>query len=32
VGDVIYGSTISKVRHNTTIPLLVVYGGKPGAV
>ena len=30
VGDVIYGSTISKVRHNTTIPLLVVYGGKPG--
>jgi manganese transport protein len=32
VGDVVYGSTISKVRHNTTIPLLVVYGGKPGAV
>ena len=32
IGDVIYGSTISKVRHNTTIPLLVVYGGKPGAV
>ena len=30
VGDMIYGSTISKVRHNTTIPLLVVYGGKPG--
>ena len=29
VGDVIYGSTISKVRHNTTIPLLVIYGGKP---
>jgi len=32
VGDVVYGSTISKVRHNTTIPLLVVYGGKPGTV
>ena len=30
VGDVFYGSTISKVRHNTTIPLLVIYGGKPG--
>lgn len=30
VGDVIYGSTINKVRHNTTIPLLVVFGGKPG--
>ena len=29
VGDVIYGSTISKVRHNTAIPLLVIYGGKP---
>jgi len=31
VGDVFYGSTISKVRHNTTIPLLVIYGGKPRA-
>jgi len=31
VGDVIFGSTIDKVRHNTTIPLLVVYGGKPKA-
>jgi len=31
VGDVIYGSTISKVRHNTTIPMLVIYGGKPRA-
>ena len=30
VGDVVFGSTISKVRHNTTIPLLVIYGGKPG--
>ena len=29
VGDVVFGSTISKVRHNTTIPLLVIYGGKP---
>jgi manganese transport protein len=24
IGDLIYGSTIDKVRHNTTIPLLVV--------
>lgn len=31
VGDMLFGSTISKVRHNTTIPLLVVYGGKPAA-
>jgi manganese transport protein len=30
VGDVIYGSTINKVRHNTVIPILVVFGGKPG--
>ncbi len=29
VGDVIFGSTIQKVRHNTTIPMLVIYGGKP---
>lgn len=31
VGDVIFGSTIEKVRHNTTIPLLIIYGGKPTA-
>jgi manganese transport protein len=24
IGDLVYGSTIDKVRHNTTIPLLVV--------
>lgn len=24
IGDIVYGSTIDKVRHNTTIPLLVV--------
>jgi manganese transport protein len=24
IGDLIHGSTIDKVRHNTTIPLLVV--------
>ena len=24
IGDLVYGSTIEKVRHNTTIPLLVV--------
>jgi len=24
IGDLIYGSTIDKVRHNTTVPLLVV--------
>ncbi|MDR1011911.1 MAG: universal stress protein [Opitutaceae bacterium] len=30
VGDVIFGSTIPKVRHNTTVPILVVHGGKPG--
>ena len=24
LGDIVYGSTIDKVRHNTTIPLLVV--------
>ena len=24
IGDLIYGSTIDRVRHNTTIPLLVV--------
>ena len=31
IGDLLYGSTIDKVRHNTTIPLLVVSAvGKPG--
>jgi manganese transport protein len=29
IADVIHGSTIAKVRHNTTLPLLVVHGGKP---
>ena len=24
IGDIVYGSTIDKVRHNTSIPLLVV--------
>ena len=29
IGDLLYGSTIDKVRHNTTIPLLVIsVGGK----
>jgi manganese transport protein len=27
VGDIFFGSTIDKVRHNTTIPLLVVRSG-----
>jgi manganese transport protein len=26
IGDLIHGSTIDKVRHNTTLPLLVVNG------
>ena len=26
IGDIIHGSTIDKVRHNTSIPLLVVHG------
>lgn len=29
VGDILHGSTIDKVRHNTEIPLLVVRG-EPG--
>lgn len=29
LADVVHGSTIAKVRHNTTLPLLVVHGGKP---
>jgi nucleotide-binding universal stress UspA family protein len=28
IGDIVYGSTIDKVRHNTAIPLLVVSAGK----
>ena len=24
IGDLVYGSTIDKVRHNTTVPLLIV--------
>jgi manganese transport protein len=27
LGDLIHGSTIDKVRHNTTVPLLVVNAG-----
>jgi manganese transport protein len=27
IGDVFFGSTIEKVRHNTTIPILVVRAG-----
>jgi len=31
IGDIVYGSTIDKVRHNTAIPLLVVSAVvKPG--
>jgi|GEM_PF-4377165 len=26
-GDLLFGSTIEKVRHNTTIPILVVRAG-----
>jgi nucleotide-binding universal stress UspA family protein len=29
IGDLVYGSTIDKVRHNTTVPLLVVSTIKP---
>lgn len=28
IGDILHGSTIDKVRHNTTIPLLVVNASK----
>lgn len=28
IGDLLHGSTIDRVRHNTTIPLLVVNGSK----
>ncbi|HVW20388.1 MAG TPA: universal stress protein [Opitutaceae bacterium] len=30
IGDIFYGSTIDKVRHNTAIPVLVVRQGEPG--
>ena len=29
-GDLVHGSTIDKVRHNTAVPLLVVSSGKGG--
>jgi len=32
VGDIIHGSTIEKVRHNTPVPLLVVGAAKRGPV
>ena len=28
IGDIVYGSTIDKVRHNATIPLLVVSAAR----
>ena len=28
IGDIVHGSTIDKVRHNTTVPLLVVNAPK----
>jgi manganese transport protein len=28
IGDLLHGSTIDRVRHNTTIPLLVVNASK----
>ena len=28
IGDIVHGSTIDKVRHNTTVPLLVVNAAK----
>lgn len=28
IGDIIHGSTIDRVRHNTVIPILVVRAGK----
>jgi manganese transport protein len=30
IGDLIHGSTIEHVRHNTTIPIIVVRAGHPG--
>jgi manganese transport protein len=29
IGDIIHGSTIEHVRHNTTIPIIVVRAGHP---
>jgi nucleotide-binding universal stress UspA family protein len=29
LGDIVHGSTIDKVRHNTSVPLLVVRAKKP---
>jgi nucleotide-binding universal stress UspA family protein len=29
LGDIVHGSTIEKVRHNTSVPLLVVRAKKP---
>ena len=29
IGDLIHGSTIDRVRHNTTIPIIVVRAGHP---
>lgn len=31
IGDLFLGSTIDRVRHNTTIPLLVLRAGAPSA-
>ena len=31
LGDIFLGSTIEKVRHNTTIPILVVRAGSTGS-
>jgi len=28
IGDIVHGSTIDKVRHNTTVPLLVINAAK----
>lgn len=30
IGDIVHGSTIDKVRHNATVPLLVVNAKKTG--
>ncbi len=30
IGDIVHGSTIDKVRHNTTVPLLVINAKKAG--
>ncbi|MSU69383.1 MAG: universal stress protein [Opitutaceae bacterium] len=32
LGDIFHGSTIEKVRHNTTIPILVVRAGKAASL